>query len=210
MHFEVLRRDLHRGAAPAVEQSVPDSALQVQVERVTELVLLRVAVAFSAGASHVHLVLADSVALYLRKDVLHSLLADSPDPLGRQLQPVALPGHVAGLLQHPGDALKLLQVSPCVVAEKLLHLIQVQVIKVASACGLAYLALQLVHALKLPHQLHGLVVRERVLAEERIAVGHLVRREHAGHGGRQLRHLAHCLRVERALHKLLELLPHLR
>ena len=75
----------------------------------------------------------------------------------------------------------LLQLAASLLAHDFFNLVKVDVIDVAVAHHLLNLTLQVVHVLKLPHKLHCLVERQRLIAHEGILLGHVVEGEHIVH-----------------------------
>ena len=139
--------------APSRRTRVHDRLLQVQVERIAELVGLRVLRPVdAAGPASATLVLAEAFLLELGVDLAQCRLSDLARASRRQLPGVAALADVAGVFQDLEELLQFLQRFGRFIAEKLLQLLHVDVFDVAAVLGALELALQLVHVLHVAHE----------------------------------------------------------
>src|SRR6478752_1806263 len=108
-------------------QGVLDRPPDVEVERVAELVRLRRLLALPAPPGPVDPVAAEGVPRQAGEQVVEDLLADPPAAARRQLEPIALPGEVAGLLELAGELVERLEVAGALRPEQLADLVSVEV-----------------------------------------------------------------------------------
>ncbi len=124
-----IRRSPRRGAGRRrvllAAEGVEQRAAQVEVERVAELVRLGRLVALPSPAAAVDAVAAERVALEPREQVVEDLLADPPAAARGQLQPLAVAGQVAGLLEPPGEVVERIELARGVVAEQVADLVAI-------------------------------------------------------------------------------------
>ncbi len=119
LDLEVLRPEADGRPRPLPTQGVADRLFDVQGERVAELVGLVLRGPFVADAGPFDLVAADPVLGQLGEQLREGPLPDAPQALGGQLV-ATVPGvDQAGLLEHLGQAGKLLEAVGGVVAEQL-------------------------------------------------------------------------------------------
>ena len=139
---------------------------------------------------------------------LQRRLADAAHAARRQLQAATAALHVARLLEHLGHAAQLVERLARLRAEQLLRQRAVDVVG-AEAAALE-LRLEPVHLLQALHQPHRLAHAQRVLAEERVALGQLRGRHHRLHEPGQPRELeAQRVVLQQRVHHLTQLLARL-
>ena len=109
LDLEVFRRQLHRRLRTVATDGVADGAVQIEVERVAELVLLGLVGALVALAQIVHLVLAHLVLGQLAEQVAQGVVADLAQALRGQLQLAFLLLDHARVFEHLGQLRQLLQ-----------------------------------------------------------------------------------------------------
>src|SRR6185437_16073852 len=96
-----------------------------EVERVAELVLLRIVAALTAAAVVADGMLTEGVLLELRVDLAERLLSDLARATGREFPVVALAADVARFLQHFEELLELVERLRRLFAEQLPQLLLV-------------------------------------------------------------------------------------
>ena len=110
-HLEVAGGEPHRGAGPVPLDRVHQGLLQVEEERVAELVGLGVVRAVAARPAVLDGVTAEAVALEVPEDVLERLVADLADGARGEAELIALPLEVPGLFQLPGYLAEALEIA---------------------------------------------------------------------------------------------------
>ena len=189
LDLEVVRRQAHRRAAALAGDRVADRALDVEVERVAELVGLRVHRPLVAEPGPGELVLAELVAGQLGEEVVERVLADAAEP-GRGQLVAALPVlDEPGLLEHLGQLGHLLEAVGRFVADELPGPVEVDLGQRTGVGGAAHQLLELVEVAELVHDLGGVGEPERVLALEVVAAVPAHVRERLLQVGGQLVHL---------------------
>ena len=118
LDLEVVGREAHRRAAAGAADGVADGALDLEVERVAELVGLGVVGALVADAPVLHLVAAELVLGQLGEEVGEGVAADLAEALGGELELALLVVDEAGVLELLGQLRELLEAAGGVVAEQ--------------------------------------------------------------------------------------------
>src|SRR6186997_648207 len=134
MHRAITARRSHcadRGRVVLAEHRVRERALQVEVERVAELVRLRRLFPLAAAAMAVDPVPAEGVTLEAREQVVEDLLADLPGATRRELEPVPVPGQVAGLLESSCQVIEAVEIPDRVVTHEIADLVAIDRCEVA-------------------------------------------------------------------------------
>ena len=149
LDLEVVGREPHRRAAAGAPDGVADRALDVEVERVAELVGLGLVGALVADAGALELVAAHLVLGQLLEQVVERVLADPADAAGRELVAALLVLDEAGLLEHLGQLGHALEAAGRVVAEQLAGPVDVDLGQRAGVGGAAQQVLELVDVAEL-------------------------------------------------------------
>ena len=125
LDLEVVGLQAHRRAAALALDGVAHGALDVEVERVAELVGLGLVGALVADAGALDLVAADAVLGELVEQVGQRVLADAPHAAGRELEAALLLLDEPGLLEHLGQLGQPLEAAGRVVAEQVPRRVEV-------------------------------------------------------------------------------------
>ena len=179
---------MHGRAGTPPPHRVHHRLFQVQQERVTELVGFRLVRLVAARAAPVDLVTAEPVAREVREDVAERLVGDLADRARGELEVVVLAFEIAGVLERlrhlaqPRDVVRRLR------TQQLLHLLGRDAIEVREVAHPFQLALELVEAVHLVHELHRLLEADVLVTAERIALRHLLHRQELGEMHGELRH----------------------
>ena len=205
--LEIVGAQFHRHLRAAANDCVLHSGLQIQLQRITELVHLGIAQQVAAGAPGIQIVVADAVFLQVLEHLPHGLLPDAPDAPGRQVHIVVV-SYVSGVLQQLPQAVQLFPRPPGLFAQQFGQLLRVNVVQVASAHGLLEGLFQPVQVLHLAHGLHSLLQGHAVVAQEGILPGQVVRRHEGLHQAGELGHFVHEARVHGRLHGVFKLPTH--
>ena len=182
--------------------------VQIEVERVAVLVLLRLVRALVALAETIHLVLADLVLGQLVEEVAQRVGADLAQALRRELEAPFLLLDQARLLEHLGELGEALQRPRRIVAHQVAHSIHVGLGQRPGAGRAAQQVLQLVEIAEVLHGLHRLAHAHRVAALELVALLPAHLREHGLQVLAELAHLPTQVHVfEQLIGELLQLSP---
>ena len=163
---EVVREQAHRDPRPVALHRVHQGLAQLEQEGIAELVGLDLVGAVAARPALLERVAAEAVALEVPEDVAQGLVADLADGPRGQLEAVALPLEVAGLLELLGHLAQALEVALGLLAQELLDLLGVDLLEVVGVAHLLDLPLEVVELPELVHQLHRLLHGELVVAAE--------------------------------------------
>src|SRR5581483_12402850 len=128
-------------------QRVHDRLLDVEVEGVAELVLLRLVRPLTARAVVAHGVVAEAVATQPGEEVAERLLADPAHAARGELEAAAVALDQPGILELLGDLRELVDAARRLVAERLAQLLAGALVDLPAAVGVAQGALQLLHPL---------------------------------------------------------------
>ncbi len=176
------RRAAGRGILPAAER-IEQRAAQVEVERIAELVRLGRLVALPSPPVAFDPMTAERVALEPCEEVVEDLLADPPAPAWRQLEPLAVAGEVAGLLEPACEVVERIQLARRLVAEQVAHLVAVDGGEVGRRVDIRQGVLEAVHRLETADLGQGTLEPERLVAAERDPIAETARQEQVEVGG---------------------------
>ena len=118
LDLEVVGLQAYRRAAPLPLNRVAHRALDVEVERIAELVCLGLVGALVADAGALDLVTAHAVVGELVEQVGERVLADAPHAAGRELEAALALLDQAGLLEHPSQFGQALEAARRVVTQQ--------------------------------------------------------------------------------------------
>src|SRR4051812_48090761 len=158
-------------------QRVAERPLQVEVERVAELVWLCCLLALPSPPDAVDAMAAEPVAAETREQVVEHLLPDPTAPARCQLEPLALPRQVAGLLELSRQLVETLEISDGVVAQEVADPVAINVGEISRRLDVAERVLERIEALEPRHLLERTVEPERLVAAEPESVPEPARHE---------------------------------
>jgi hypothetical protein len=182
--------------------------VQVELERVAELVLLRLVGALVAGPLAVQLVLPHVLLGELGEEVAQRIGADRPQAARRELEPAFLLLDQPGLLEHLRQLTQPFELLRGVVAEEVAHAVHVGFGEGPGVGGVLQEMLELVEVAELLHGLHRLGEPHRVLALEVVLLAPVHLREHLLQVGAELIELPAQVHVaEQLIAELLHLGP---
>ena len=152
--LEIVGLQVNGHARSAAEDGVADRLFEVQVERIAELVELRVVGAVAVAAGFRHVVFAEGLALEVGVDFGQRFFADLARAARRELPGVAVLADVTGFFEQFEQVLELFERFARFLAQQLLELVRIDVIEVAAVLHLFERALHLIQLLHVVHQVH--------------------------------------------------------
>ena len=169
LDLEVLGCEPDRVPPPARWSRVADRALDVEVERIAELVGLGLVGPLVAGAGALDLVLAHLVAGQLLEQLVQRVATDLADAGRRQLEASLLLLDQSRLLEHLGQLGQPIEAAGRVVTQQLPCAVDVDLGQRAGVVRAAEEVLELVDVAELVHERGRLGEPERILAAEVVA-----------------------------------------